>query len=52
MNDYIQMPDGQRLRFIRPPELPPPLQIVGGRLRPVGVAQIDHWLPAERSKKA
>lgn len=47
MNDYIQSPDGQRMRFIRPTHVQPPGQIVGGRLRAIGVAHIDQWMPAE-----
>lgn len=52
MNDYIQLPDGQRVRYVRPTELQPDRQIVGGQLRALGVAHIDQWMPADKKESA
>ena len=48
MNDYIQTPEGGRIRWLRPPGVENKLQVVeGGKLRVPGQASIDQWLPPE-----
>ena len=47
MNDYIQKPDGNRIRWIRPIELEPPVELPVGRPRDRKRAQIDQWNPPE-----
>lgn len=42
MNDYIETPEGVRVRFERPVPAERALSLLaGGRLRPLGVAHID-----------
>jgi hypothetical protein len=51
-NDYIQTPDGGRIRWIRPRDVERRAQVVEGRLRVVGHASIDAWQPPEPPEAA
>ncbi|MNS39656.1 hypothetical protein D3C72_719450 [compost metagenome] len=46
-NDYIQTPDGGRIRWIRPQDVERRAQVVEGRLRVLGTASIDVWQTPE-----
>lgn len=53
MNDYIETPEGTRVRFERPVDAALATTLLaGGRLRPLGVAHIDAVLPPEPPEAA
>lgn len=53
MNDYIETPEGTRVRYLRPSELDRGKTLLdGGRFRPLGVAHIDAMLPPEPPEAA
>ena len=47
MNDYIQTPEGGRVRWIRPQQVARELTLLEGKLKAPGEATIDQWLPPE-----
>jgi hypothetical protein len=47
MNDYIQTPEGGRIRWIRPVQVERKLMVLDGKLRLMGEASIDRWQPPE-----
>lgn len=47
MNDYIETPEGNRVRLLRPADVLRRVEIVQGQTRIPGVAYIDQWLQPE-----
>lgn len=47
MNDYVQTPEGGRIRWMRPPEAARQLMVLDGKLYALGEATIDRWQPPE-----
>ena len=43
MNDYIETPDGHRVRYTRPDDEASRRVVVEGEIREVGRAHIDLW---------
>ncbi|MDB5101570.1 MAG: hypothetical protein JWM80_5991 [Cyanobacteria bacterium RYN_339] len=43
MNDYIETPEGNRIRWIRPAELARRAEVMHGHQRQPGIAYIDQW---------
>ena len=58
MNDYIESPDGQRVRLQLPPHLtrtasaPAPIARFDGWFMPLGAARIDAWIRPETEEAA
>ena len=52
MNDYIQTPDGGRIRWIRPQSAERKDEVLAGKLRAVGESTIDQWQPPEPPEAA
>jgi hypothetical protein len=47
MNDYVETPEGNRVRWVRPVDLKRRADIVQGQRRLPGIAYIDQWLPPD-----
>ena len=47
MNDYMESPEGNRVRWLRPVELQRRSEVMHGQTRLPGVAYIDQWLPPD-----
>ncbi|MFP5501703.1 MAG: hypothetical protein ACLGIN_04385 [Candidatus Sericytochromatia bacterium] len=51
-NDFIETPEGHRIRLIRPQGGAPGHEIVEGRMRRPGQATIDQWHMPEPPESA
>jgi hypothetical protein len=47
MNDYMETPEGNRVRWIRPTEFARRAEIIQGHPRQPGIAYIDRWSPPD-----
>ena len=47
MNDYIETPEGHRVRWVRPEGVEQRGSIVNGEVREPGVSTIDLWVAPE-----
>ena len=45
MNDYIETPEGSRVRWLRPIEMQKRVELEQWQIRVPGVAYIDQWFP-------